>query len=163
MSREIERKFLVADDGWRRHVLSVVRIRDGLLAFRDGRKVRVRFYDDRATLTIKGPHEGLARDEFEYEIPASDAAILFQKHCHGEVLEKTRHHLKFSGFDWSVDEYHGLLGGVIYAEIELPSVSTRFPLPPWIGPEVTGQPQHRKINLVIARGGSPVDLPGGRS
>ena len=69
MNIEIERKFLLADDTWRALVSRSVRIRDGILAFYDGRKIRIRFYGQKATLTVKGPRKGLARDEFEYDIP----------------------------------------------------------------------------------------------
>jgi hypothetical protein len=39
---EIERKFLVANDDWRRSAARSVSIRDGLIAGYQGRKVRVR-------------------------------------------------------------------------------------------------------------------------
>ena len=121
MPIEIERKFLLANEGWRDAVVRSTRLRDGILAFYDGRKVRIRLYDDKATLTIKGPRKGLARHEFEYEIPLPDGLVLLEQHCKGEVVEKTRHHIPALGHEWVVDEYHGLLDGVILAEVELPS------------------------------------------
>lgn len=151
MAREIERKFLVAGDDWRRSVVLRVRIRDGLVAAADGRKVRVRFYDDRATLTVKGRREGIGRDEFEFDIPRQDGLALLEGHCDGETIEKTRHHVPFGGFEWTVDVYGGPLAGVVIAEVELPSEDTEFPRPPWVGREVTGQAEYRKINLLRAR------------
>ena len=151
MPIEIERKFLLADDSWKTLVSHSTRLRDGILAFYDGRKIRIRFYDDKATLTVKGPRKGLARHEFEYEIPASDGLVLLEQHCKGEVVEKTRHHILVGAFEWVVDEYHGLLDGVIVAEVELPSEDTRLDLPAWVGKEVTGVEKYRKVNLVKAR------------
>jgi CYTH domain-containing protein len=151
MPIEIERKFLLADDSWRKHVLRSTRLRDGILAFYDGRKIRIRFYDDKATLTVKGPRKGLARHEFEYEIPSSDGLLLLEQHCKGEVVEKTRHHIPFGTLEWVVDEYHGLLDGVIVAEVELPSEDTSLDLPPWVGKEVTGVEKYRKVTMVKAR------------
>ncbi|MBN9491043.1 MULTISPECIES: CYTH domain-containing protein [Pannonibacter] len=151
MNIEIERKFLLADDTWRALVSRSVRIRDGILAFYDGRKIRIRFYGQKATLTVKGPRKGLARDEFEYDIPQSDGLILLEKHCKGEVVEKTRHHLQVAELEWTIDEYHGLLDGVILAEVELPHEDTRLILPSWVAREVTGVEKYRKINLVKAR------------
>ena len=55
MAKEIERKFLLSADTWRKLATHKIEIRDGLLAFRDGRKIRVRFCDDKATLSVKGP------------------------------------------------------------------------------------------------------------
>ncbi|MGA0616129.1 CYTH domain-containing protein [Paracoccus sp. KR1-242] len=151
MPKEIERKFLVANDLWRAQVLRKVNLRDGLVAVEDGRKVRIRFYDDRATLTVKGKRIGISRDEFEYEIPANDARIMLEQHCDSAILEKTRHHLMADGQEWVVDEYHGLLEGVVLAEIELPSEDAAISSPPWLGEEVTGNDDYRKTSMVRAR------------
>ena len=151
MPLEIERKYLIANNDWTSEVSHSVRLRDGLIAHSEDRKVRVRFYDDRATLTIKGPRHGLSRDEFEYEIPAEDGLRLLTHHCVTEILEKTRYHISFGGFDWTVDQYHGRLDGVVLAEIELPSEECVFPKPAWLGREVTGEAEYRKINMLAAR------------
>lgn len=151
MAVEIERKFLLSDDFWRASVSGSTKIRDGLLAFYDKRKIRIRFYDEKATLTVKGPRKGLARYEFEYSIPKSDGLILLEQRCKGEIIEKTRHHVVFDGQEWPIDEYHGLLSGVILAEIELPSEETDISIPPWVAREVTGVEKYRKVNLLKAR------------
>ena len=41
--------------------------------------------------------------------------------------------------------------GVVMAEVELPREDIDLPLPPWIGREVTGNPDYKKINLQKAR------------
>ena len=151
MPMEIERKFLVVGDLWRQQVSRSEKMRDGLVATTDGRKVRVRLYDDRATITIKGARVGIGRDEFEYDISTADGLALLEDHCGGSVLDKTRHNIKFKGCDWTVDEYHGALSGTFLAEIELPSEDADFKRPTWIGEEVTGHQAYRKINLVKAR------------
>jgi hypothetical protein len=46
MAIEIERKFLIANDGWKNSVVRRVRIRDGLIANNKGHKARVRIADD---------------------------------------------------------------------------------------------------------------------
>jgi adenylate cyclase len=148
---EIERKFLVANDGWKRFQTGQVALRDGLIGSFDGRKVRVRISGERATLTIKGPRRGIARDEFEYEIPLDDALLLLSDHCQGKVLEKTRHFAPFKGFSWIVDVYSGILNGVVLAEVELPSVDAVFDLPPWVGREITGEEQYRNETMLDDR------------
>ena len=152
MSKEIERKFLVANDGWRKGEARADFLRDGLIASVDGRKVRVRLYGARATLTIKSKQNGPTRDEFEYDIPRADAEKLIAEHCDGVVLEKTRHYVPHEGFVWEVDVYGGILIGVVLAEIELPEADTPFSLPEWVGAEVTGDPRYKKINMLAARG-----------
>ena len=42
MPLEIERKFLIEHDGWKASRTRSIRIRDGLIASENGRKVRVR-------------------------------------------------------------------------------------------------------------------------
>jgi CYTH domain-containing protein len=148
MAQEIERTFLVANDGWRGAVARRERLVDGLVAVSDGRKVRVRLYEDRATLTIKTRRVGAVREEFEYPIPMDDARDLLARHCGATELTKIRHVVPYEGFDWVVDEYEGMLAGVILAEIELPREDTMFPLPPWIGREVTLDPAWRKGEMV---------------
>jgi len=49
MPNEIERKFLVASDDWKKLATHSVRIRDGLIAASNGRKVRVRIASQKAT------------------------------------------------------------------------------------------------------------------
>lgn len=150
MAKEIERKFLVASDDWKSGVSHSERLRDGLIAAEDGRKARVRFYDDRATLCIKGRRDGLARDEFEYPIPAQDAEEMLATHC-TDVVEKTRAYVPAGDLTWTIDLYTGLLAGIVIAEVELPSLDTPLPLPGWIGREVTGLQEFRKVNMVAAR------------
>ena len=65
MSLEIERKFLVANEGWKTAVLRSVRIRDGLIANNKGHKARVRIANDIATIALKSRRRGPVRTEFE--------------------------------------------------------------------------------------------------
>lgn len=147
MAIEIERKFVVAGDAWRDLCVEKLAIKDGLLAKDGGRKVRVRLIDERATISVKGPHHGSARAEFEYDIPVDDARELLDNHCQGRVLEKTRCIVQHGGFTWEIDEYGGKLAGIIIAEIELPSTDTEFARPSWLGVEVTTDERYRKSNL----------------
>ena len=147
---EIERKFLVVSDRWREHVSAKIAIKDGLLTRDADKKVRVRCYGDRATLTVKSRGNGLRREEFEYEIPAADAAAMFLL-CGEMVLEKTRHIVPWLGHNWEVDVYRGLLEGITIAEIELLSEGAHFERPTWVGAEVTSDPRYKKINLLIER------------
>src|SRR5690348_1380869 len=71
MPVEIERKFLVTGDAWRRDVSRSERMAQGYLAGPPASKcsVRVRIAGDVAHLNIKSVALGVARDEYEYEIP----------------------------------------------------------------------------------------------
>ena len=151
MPLEIERKFLVVNEGWKGSVTRSVRIRDGLIANNNGHKARVRISGDGATIALKSRRRGLVRTEFEYAIPYSDAEEIFRTICDGEVLEKVRHFVPHDGMTWLVDAYEGILSGVVLAEIELAQADQVLKLPDWIGEEVTGDPMHRKINMRAQR------------
>ena len=91
MSFEIERKFLVRDDGWREFVTDQTPIRQAYLASDGKASVRVRIKgDSTATLTIKSRPVDLRRLELEYAIPVLEAEALMQLR-QGAVVEKVRH------------------------------------------------------------------------
>ncbi len=149
---ELERKFLVANDDWKRAVVRSVAIRDGLIALYKDRKVRLRIAEGTATIAIKGPRSGIRRDEFEYEIPLADAERMLATICSGDVLEKRRYFVEASRAVWHVDVYAGALDGIVLAEIELAHENEDLALPPWIGREVTDDLRYRKVNLVAQHG-----------
>jgi adenylate cyclase len=151
MGVEIERKFLVRDDRWRGLFTRKQEIRDGLIAVANGREVRVRICDQWATLAVKSKTASLANAEFEYEIPRDDAEELITRHCLHAELGKTRYFVPDGRLTWQVDIYKGMLAGVILAEVELPSETTELALPDWVGREVTGNPDYKKINMLNAR------------
>ena len=159
---EIERKFLVANDEWRQSAVHSVSIRDGLIAIYQDRKVRVRISGDIATLAVKGRRTGIARPEFEYEIPIADAEKMLSTLCPDDTLEKQRFFVEDAGATWYVDVYEGLLQGVTIAEIELDQESQELILPRWVGREVTGDPFYKKINMCVRalqRNAEPWDVP----
>lgn len=153
MRFEVERKFLVADDGWRAGVISRRRLIDGLIGrFETGSKVRVRLDEDRAWLTVKGERVGLGRPEFEYEIPRTDAESMLSLVCDTCLIEKTRHCVPYGGLLWEIDVYGGTLEGMVLAEVELEHEAQDFERPPWLGREVTGDPRFRQSALLHRSG-----------
>lgn len=150
MGIEIERKFLLASNRWRSLVQRSVHIEDGLVASSDDRKTRVRIIGDRATLAVKTGRIAGVREEFEYDIPMTDACRLMAC-CGSNVTVKIRHYVQHAGLTWEIDEYDGLLKGVLLAEVELSAVDQPIDLPDWIGREVTSQASYRKTNLLRAR------------
>ena len=146
MGKEIERKYLVAGTAWR-ELARGVRYRQGYLSTVKERTVRVRTVGDRGYLTVKGVTVGATRHEFEYEIPANDAAALLEL-CEQPLVEKIRYAIPFGGLTWEVDEFEGANRGLLVAECELSSEDQRIELPPWVGQEVTGDPRYFNSNLI---------------
>jgi adenylate cyclase len=142
MSFEIERKFLVCGDGWRKLATTRTSIRQAYLTSEGKASIRVRIKDDRAaTLTIKSRPADLRRLELEYPIPILEAEALMPLR-QGAVIEKTRHVVPCGDLAWEIDVFSGENLGLVVAEIELDDEHQRIELPAWIGAEVTGQPQY---------------------
>jgi adenylate cyclase len=97
--------------------------------------------DNAATLTVKSRPAKVRRLELEYTIPIGEAEALtvLRKGC---IIEKMRHHVPHNDLTWDVDVFSGENLGLIIAEVELCHENQRIDLPPWIGEEVTGQPQY---------------------
>jgi len=147
VAKEIERKFLVASEGWRA-LARGTRYRQGYLSTVKERTVRVRTIDDKGFLTIKGISVGATRSEYEYEIPAADADEMLDDLCEKPIIEKYRYKIPMGNLTWEVDEFLGINDGLIVAEIELLSEDQSFPKPDWIGDEVTGDPRYFNANLI---------------
>jgi adenylate cyclase len=151
MPLEIERKFLVAHDGWKKSVVRHSKIRDGLIASNNGNKARVRIADDKATIALKSRRMGVVRTEFEYEIPCADAEEILRTMCEGNVLNKVRHFVIHKDATWQVDVYDDILKGIVIAEIELTQPDQVLQIPDWVGAEVTDDPRYRKVNMRAER------------
>ena len=147
MGQEIERKFLVRGDDWRRLATGKT-YRQGYLSTIKERTVRVRTIDDKGFLTIKGISRGVSRSEFEYEIPAEEANQLLDDLCERPLIEKRRYKIPAGRHTWEVDEFFGENDGLIVAEIELASESEAFERPSWIGEEVSSDPRYFNANLI---------------
>jgi len=150
MGIEIERKFLVAGDGWRGAATGQgVRMRQGYLAAGgpEHPSVRIRVAGDRAWLTVKGPG-GKVRAEFEYPLPVADAEAMLALSPFA-VLGKTRFDVPHAGGLWTVDVFDAPapLAGLILAEIELGDAAVEPALPDWLGEEVTGDPRYGNAGL----------------
>ncbi|OJF96593.1 CYTH domain-containing protein [Pararhizobium antarcticum] len=155
MAKEIERKFLVSGDGWRSEAETGSVFQQAYIVTMDDRSVRVRIADGKsARMTLKVGKSAVVRDEFEYEIPLSDALAMIDLAV-GIVIEKTRYRVPFHGFVWEVDVYDGALQGLVIAEVEMRSEDDRPDLPDWIGREVSGE--RRFSNQYLALDGRPPD------
>ncbi len=147
MAKEIERKFLVAGEDWRA-LARGTRYRQGYLSTVKERTVRVRTIGDKGFLTVKGVSVGATRSEYEYEIPAADANEMLDDLCEKPVIEKNRYKVPMGDVTWEVDEFLGVNDGLIVAEVELRSEDQSFPIPDWVGEEVTDDPRYFNANLI---------------
>ena len=147
MGVEIERKFLVTGDAWRALGAPGL-LRQGYLSTDPARTVRVRVENGQGALTIKGKNRGATRGEWEYPIPADEAAELLDTLCPAPLVEKYRTRVTVGNHVWEVDEFLGANAGLLVAEIELTAEDEMFLLPDWVGAEVTGEARYYNSQLL---------------
>lgn len=148
MAYEIERKFLVRNDDWRRFVVSRCGIRQAYLRSDSEASIRIRLREgSNATLTIKSKAVNLRRLELEYDIPMLEAEKLVGLR-YGSVVEKVRHIVPHGGLTWEVDVFTGENEGLVVAEVELEKAEQHVEMPAWAGREITAD--HRYYNGALA-------------
>ncbi len=147
---EIERKFLVTSDAYKKEAFSQNRIAQGYLSSHPERTVRVRTKGNKAYITIKGAssESGMSRFEWEKEIPVDEAENLLLL-CEKGVIDKTRYEVKMGQHIYEIDEFYGENEGLIIAEIELSSETETFEKPDWLGIEVTNDIRYYNANLSV--------------
>lgn len=150
MALEIEHKYLVQNDSYKNMATECHHIMQGYISTDKERTVRVRIYDSKGYITIKGSVAGATRMEFEYEIPHNDAYTLLHQLCQKPIIDKHRHIVNFEGEKWEIDEFDGHLSGLVVAEIEIPDEGHSYSLPPFVGKNVTGDARYYNSNLISA-------------
>ncbi|MDF1698275.1 MAG: CYTH domain-containing protein [Saprospiraceae bacterium] len=147
MGLEIERKFLLKNENWRKMADQGTDIKQGYLSLQPERTVRVRVTDKQALLTIKGITTGMTRSEYEYEIPFTDAVELLEL-CEGAIIDKQRYIINYEGETWEIDIFKGRNEGLRVAEIELSNEEQEIKIPTWVGKEVTEDSRYYNVNLI---------------
>jgi adenylate cyclase len=148
MPIEIERKFLLADEGWREGVVRSSRIRQGYMGQADKASVRIRIQGASANINIKSATLGMRRQEYEYAIPLDEAEEMLDTLCNRPQIDKTRFIVEYDGHTWEIDEFYGDNQGLLVAEVELGSEDEAFSRPAWLGDEVTEDPRYYNVNLI---------------
>jgi adenylate cyclase len=147
MPKEIERKFLLKNNDWKKEISNSTVIRQGYLSLDIERNVRIRVRGEKGILTIKGKTENISRKEFEYEIPKLEAEELLDL-CHRPLIEKIRHEIFIKNHTWEIDEFSEENKGLIVAEIELEDEKQLFEKPIWLGKEVSDDVRYYNASLV---------------
>jgi adenylate cyclase len=149
MAQEIERKFLLRNDDWRRQADAGTVYLQGYLGGVGKASVRVRLEGEQAFLNIKGAVPGVVRREYQYAIPPTDARELLETLCEQPLIEKVRYKLTYGEHLWEIDVFGGDNVGLVVAEIELQREDEAFARPDWLGKEVSHE--HRYYNTQLCR------------
>jgi adenylate cyclase len=148
VGKEVERKFLVINDKWKKDVTESYTISRGYILHNELLHARIRVinYDDEsrsaAYLTIKS-NEQYERDEFEYEIPLEDGEQMMKYAT--TIVGKSRHIIPIArGMKWEIDVFDN---GIVIAEIELICGEEGPVIPNWLGKDVTRDPAYYNVNI----------------
>lgn len=135
---EIERKFLLTSNNFKKEAFAKNRITQGYLSSVAERIVRIRIKNNKGFITVKSSINqiGIARFEWEKEIAVEEAKKLLTL-CEPAIIDKTRYEINVGKHIFEVDEFHGENEGLFLAEIELKSETEPFEKPDWLGEEVT--------------------------
>ena len=145
MSIEIEKKFLVLNDSFKKLSYSNIHIRQGYLFSSENKTLRVRIAHHKSKISIKSGGN-IIRNEYEYDIPSKDAQELLSL-SKGYIIDKIRYLIKFEGFTWEVDIFQKENEGLIVAEIELEEENQKFTKPDWLGKEISSDKRYYNCNL----------------
>lgn len=153
MSKEIERKFLLAEEPVGMLQSRRYAIQQGYLVDGYRREIRVRRRNKECFLTIKDG-AGLSRGETEISITSVQFDRLWPL-TEGHRIEKDRYLLPWENLTIEIDIYLGALSSLRVAEIEFKTVaeSEKFVKPPFLGTEVTGLAEYS--NAALASQGMP--------
>lgn len=148
MTVEIERKFLVNSNDFKKEAVKSYSIKQGFLNSHKERTVRVRLKEDIGYLTVKGKSsdDGLVRFEWETEITKYEAEQLLRL-CEDGIIDKRRYEVKLYNHTFEIDEFYGDNDGLVIAEVELQSKNEDFNKPDWLAKEVTGDIRYYNSQL----------------
>jgi len=132
---EIERKFLADPASLDLEMYAKTEMTQGYL-FTDP-VLRIRQKDDSYILTVKSGGL-LAREEYEIDLTREQYENMAGS-VKGLFIRKTRYLIPCPPYTIELDLFHGSLEGLIYAEVEFPSIeeAEAFVPPSWFGREVT--------------------------
>lgn len=132
---EIERKFLADPTALDLEMYTKTEMTQGYL-FTDP-VLRIRQKNDSYILTVKSGGL-LAHEEYEIDLTREQYERMAGS-VQGLFIQKTRYLIPCPPYTIELDLFHGSLEGLVYAEVEFPSVeeAKAFTPPAWFGREVT--------------------------
>ena len=137
MALEIERRFLLKNDNWKKFIIKKIYIEQGYLSKSlDDWIIRVRLIGKNSKIALKKHIKGFTNFEFEYSIPRSDAETILSNLSN--TIKKDRFFLEIEKKSWIIDCFKEKNFPLEIAEIELPNEKEDLSLPSFISKEITG-------------------------
>ena len=146
MALEIERRFLIKNDSWKKFITSKIFIEQGYLSKTiDDWIIRIRFTGKDFKITLKKHIESFTNFEFEYSIPQKDGETIMSNLSN--TIKKERFFLEVEKKSWIIDCFKENNYPLEIAEIELSSEDEDLSLPSFISNEITGMKHYSNFSL----------------
>lgn len=151
---EIELRFLVKNVPLNLNNYKKRELQDAYPFIEEPKYLRARRSDDKYTLTFK-KGEGLVRVEKQIIIDKETFELLWRESDPKLKASRTRYLIPHGNKTIELDVFHGMLDGLVIAEIELDSENEKVALPEWIGEDITN---NLKITNYITDADYVIDL-----
>ena len=146
MTFEIERRFLIKNDGWKKFITEKKIIEQGY--FSPNMKdwiVRLRFNGENYKIGIKKHLKNFTSFEFEYLIPNNDGEKIMKNIT--STIKKERFFLEIENRFWIIDCFKEKNSPLEIAEIELSREEEVIEIPSFISKEITGLIKYSNFSL----------------
>ena len=146
MALEIERRFLIKNDSWKKFITNKIFIEQGYLSKTiDDWIIRIRFTGKDFKITLKKHIKNFTNFEFEYSIPQKDGETIMSNLSN--TIKKERFFLKIEKKSWIIDCFKDNNYPLEIAEIELSNEEEDLSLPSFISKEITGIKHYSNFSL----------------
>jgi len=146
MALEIERRFLIQNDNWKKFITKKIFIEQGYLSKSlDDWIIRIRYTGKDYKIALKKHIESFTNFEFEYSIPQKDGETIMSNLSN--TIKKERFFVEFEKKSWIIDCFKENNYPLEIAEIELSKEEEDLKLPSFISKEITGLLHYSNFSL----------------
>ena len=146
MALEIERRFLIKNDNWKKFITEKIFIEQGYLSQSlDNWIIRIRFTGQDFKIAFKKHIKSFTNFEFEYSIPQKDGETIMSNLSN--TIKKERFFLEVEKKSWIIDCFKENNYPLEIAEIELSNEEEDLSLPSFISKEITGLTDYSNFSL----------------
>ena len=146
MALEIERRFLIKNDNWKKFITKKISIEQGYLSKSlDDWIIRIRFTGKDFKIALKKHIKSFTNFEFEYSIPIKDGETIMSNLSN--TIKKERFFLEVEKKLWIIDCFKENNYPLEIAETELSNEEEDLSLPSFISKEITGLKHYSNFSL----------------
>ena len=137
MALEIERRFLIKNDQWKKFITHKISLEQGYLSYNlEDWIIRIRFDGIHFKIALKKHIKNFTNYEYEYLIPIYEGEKIMSTLTN--TIKKERYYLEVDQRNWIIDCFKDKNFPLEIAEIELNDEKEDFTLPSFLSREITG-------------------------